>query len=57
MACNEHDTKSKTDTAQSEQQIEWNERDSNNATDIADEGDLVQRMQQMRVIQFNRYSR
>ena len=32
MACNEHDTKSKTDTAQSEQPIEWNEREANNAT-------------------------
>ena len=28
MASNEHDTKSKTDTAQSELPIEWNERDS-----------------------------
>jgi len=50
MACNEHDTKSKTDTAQSEQLIEWNERDSNNEIYTADDvTQTVQPTQQMRV--------
>jgi hypothetical protein len=51
MACNELDTKRKTDIAQSEQPIEWNERDSNYATYTADDvTQTVQPTQQMRVI-------
>jgi len=50
MACNEHDTESKTDTAQSEQPIEWNQRDSDNATYKADDvTQTEQPTQQMRV--------
>jgi len=37
MACSEHDTRSETDTAQSEQPIEWNQRDSDNATYTTDD--------------------
>jgi len=55
MWCNELDTKSKTDTAQSEQPIEWNQRDSDIATYTADDvTQTEQPTQQMKVTQFNR---